>query len=68
MPILQEAVAQQFQTHGFSICQWIHDGITFDVHHPDDLEDWERRLSLMVKERANSLGINTRLEFTHYGE
>ena len=68
VPILQEAVAQQFQTHGFSICQWIHDGITFDVHHPDDLEDWERRLSLMVKERADSLGINTRLEFTHYGE
>ncbi len=68
MPILELALGQQFQSHGFTVVQWLHDGVSFDVHDKADLKEWLQRLATLVKDQADSLGINTELEFSRYGE
>ena len=68
MPILELALGQQFQSHGFTVVQWLHDGVSFDVHDKADVNDWMQRLAPLIKDQADSLGVNTELEFSRYGE
>lgn len=66
MPVVEAAMSQKFQGHGFTVCQWLHDGFCFDVHDKADHQLWMERLSGLVQDAAASLDIHTCLEFSCY--
>lgn len=63
LPVIRLAAAQQFESHGFTLTTWLHDGFTFAAHRERDVEGWKERLSEVVAEEASRLGIHTALEF-----
>lgn len=63
LPVIRLAASQQFESHGFTLTTWLHDGFTFAAHRERDREGWKKKLAEVVAVEASRIGIHTALEF-----
>lgn len=63
MPVIGLAIQQQYESHGFTMTTFLHDGFTFETHHNRDVDYWKDKLFTLVVEQAKQFGIITSLEF-----
>lgn len=64
MPVIQLAISEQFNSRGFTVVTWLHDGFCFDAHDKRDVQAWKNQLFEMVTAKADEIGIYTELEYS----
>ena len=61
-PVIQCAIAERKDAHGWSLMLWKHDGFNWVSHKAEDEIPWRGRLQEIVQMQANACGIQTCLE------
>ena len=63
-PVINSAIEQENKDRGFTITNYLHDGITFSSHKSKDIEKWKNEIYSLVEKECNKLNIYTSVEFS----